>query len=272
MWAMDADLRRLLAAKGAQSVTVCLPARDEAATIAAIVAVARGLHPLVDEVLVVDDGSRDGTARLARAAGARVVSTGEVLADHGRGPGKGQAMWKGLAEARGDVVAYCDADVENFEAHFVTRLLEPLLADDRVAFVKGYYERPFHGLAGEGGRVTELVARPVLDLLFPPLARIAQPLGGECAGRRSVLEQVPFVAGYGVDIGLLIDIGRRFGWGAIAQVDLGVRVHRNRSLRELGPQARVVLHTALSRAGVGAGGPVAELPPLAGLAPARESA
>lgn len=234
-------------------VTVILPARDEEATIGPIIAcIRRELPTVVDEVLVVDDASTDGTAEVARAAGARVVATG--------GGGKGEAMWRGAWEAEGDLLVYCDADVRNFSAGFVLGLLRPLLADEDVAFVKGYYRRAYQGRPGEGGRVTELVARPLLRVLFPALADVRQPLGGECAAPRHVLERVPFVRGWGVDIGLVLDIAARWGADAIAQVDLGERVHRNRPLAELQPQAEAILRTALARAGLQ--GPVDELPPL----------
>lgn len=237
-------------------VTVCLPARNEASTVGAIVSTIRAALvdavALVDEVLVVDDGSVDATAALAAAAGARVVDSG--------GAGKGQAMWTGLAAAHGDVMVFCDADITGFSPRFVTGLLGPLLCDDGITLVKGVFARSLHGRPGEGGRVTELVAKPLLRALYPALSGIAQPLAGECAAPRAVLEQLPFVAGYGVDIGLLLDVADRYGADAVAQVDLGVRSHRNRSLADLGAQADVVLRTVLARAGVGP--PVDECPPL----------
>ena len=246
---------RLAEAKGGRRVTVCLPARDEEGTVGAIVAsltAALGGHlSLVDEVVVVDDGSSDGTAAAALAAGARVVYTGGV--------GKGRAMWTGLVESHGDVVVFCDADVRNFSPCFVVGLLGPLLASDGVGFVKGFYDRPLEGSPRQGGRVTELLAKPVLRALFPQLSGVVQPLAGECAGQRQVLEKVPFVEGYGVDVALLVDVATRFGLGAVAQVDLGRRVHRNRPLEELVPQADAVLAALLSRAGVT--GPVPECPP-----------
>ena len=143
-----------------------------------------------------------------------------------------------------------DADIRNFGPHFVTRLIAPLLADPEVAFTKAYYQRPFHGEPTGGGRVTELMARPLLCHLFPELADIVQPLAGEYAGRRDALEAVPFVEGWGVEFGLLVDIAKRFGRNSIVQVDLGVREHRNRPLHELGAPALAILVTALRRAGL----------------------
>jgi len=234
-------------------VTVILPARDEAATIGPIVScIRRDLAGVVHEVLVVDDGSTEATAEVARVAGARVVAT--------EGGGKGEAMWRGAWEAEGDLLVYCDADVRNFTADFVLGLLRPLLDDEDVALVKGYYERSYEGRPGEGGRVTELVARPLLSVLFPALAHIRQPLGGECAAPRQVLERVPFVQGWGVDIGLVLDVAARWGAEAVAQVDLGERIHRNRPLAELRPQAEAILRTVLARAGLQP--PVDELPPI----------
>jgi glucosyl-3-phosphoglycerate synthase len=247
------DLRAAKLAAG-NTVSVCLPARDEEATIGAIVEEIRarlgGPEGLVDEIVVVDDGSLDGTGAVARAAGARVVAEREILPEAGPGSGKGNALWKSLHECTGDLVCWIDADLRNFEAHFVTRLLEPLLTQPDICFVKAYYHRSYEGSPTGGGRVTELVARPVLSLLFPKLADIVQPLGGEYAGRRDALEVLPFVEGWGVELGLLIDIIDRFGRDAVAQVDLGVREHRNRPLAELGPQALAILATGLRRAGL----------------------
>ncbi len=203
---------------------------------------------LVDDLLVVDDDSADRTRELATAAGARVVRLAEVLPNAGGGLGKGNALWKSLAATTADLIVWCDADLKSFEAHYVTALLEPLLADEKVVLVKGYYERLLDGHPG-GGRTTELMARPLLAQFFPELAHLRQPLGGEYAVRRVAVEQVPFVQGWGVEIGLLIDLARRFGADRIAQADLGVRSHRNRPLAELGPQALAILQTVLQRAG-----------------------
>lgn len=259
------DPTRLAAAKGGLRVSVCLPARDEVATVGAIVSCIR--HELVDdiglvdEILVVDDHSSDGTALAATDAGARVVRAADVLPEYGKGPGKGAALWKSLYEADGDLIVWCDADVVGFGSHYVTGLLGPLLTNPDVGFVKGFYERP-RADGQRGGRVTELTARPILQLLFPQLASVIQPLAGEYAGRRELLEQLPFVEGYGVDIALLIDVTNRFGTEALAQVDLGTRVHRNRPLDELSPQAGAVLEAALDRAGGKLGIETVERPPL----------
>jgi len=236
-------------------ISVCLPARNEEPTVGQIVEAIRTelieRVPLVDEILVVDDHSTDRTAEVAAAAGARVVPAAEVLADYGEGHGKGEALWKSLYVAEGDLIVWCDADVREFDTRFVVGLVGPLVTRPDLAFVKGFYERPLDGRPGGGGRVTELVARPALALLYPQLSAIIQPLAGEYAGRRSVLEQLPFVEGYGVEIALLIDIAERFGVEVMAQVDLGVRHHRNRPLEELAPQAAEVLQAVLRRAGSG---------------------
>ena len=248
----DFDLDELVAAKGDHVVSVCLPARNEASTVGAIVRSVKSLLVdgcgLVDEIVVVDDHSTDGTAAAADEAGARVVTAADVLAERGDGHGKGVALWKSLAEAEGDLIVWCDADVVGFEPHFVTGLLGPLLTRPDVDFVKGFYDRPGTEPGDRGGRVTELVARPLLALLFPHLNSVVQPLSGEYAGRRALLESLPFVEGYGVDIALLIDIAERSGTDVIAQVGLGTRVHRNRPLDELSPQATEVIQTMLDRA------------------------
>ncbi|MEO6987140.1 MAG: glucosyl-3-phosphoglycerate synthase [Aquihabitans sp.] len=246
------------AATGA-TVSVCIPARNESATVGDVVAGIRKslveTVPLVDEVVVVDDHSSDDTAAVATAAGARVVDARKVLANHGDGPGKGEALWKSLHESTGEVVAWIDADLLDPDPGFVVGLVGPLLTDPTIQFVKGHYHRPEHDGTG-GGRVTELLARPLLSQFFPFLSQVAQPLAGEYAGRRTLLERLPFVVGYGVDVALLIDAWREVGDGGIAQVDLGVRHHRNRTLDELGPQAMAVAQAILDRAGLRRPGPV----------------
>lgn len=242
-------LERLLAAKGSTTVSVCLPARDEASTVGEIVSVlSRGLlgRGAIDEIVVIDDHSSDDTAAVAASAGARVVDAADVLADFGGGHGKGEVLWKSLFVADGDVIVWCDADISEFGSRFVSGLLGPLLCEPDVSFAKGFYRRPEHEGAG-GGRVTELVARPLVSLFFPELAALHQPLSGEYAARRSVLEQLPFFQGYGVDLGLLIDHAATFGTNGLVQVDLDVRHHRNRTLDQLGPQSMAILQTVLSR-------------------------
>jgi glucosyl-3-phosphoglycerate synthase len=238
----------LAQAKGDRRVSVCIPARNEAQTVGPIVhavvttLAGDGGPRLVDEVVVIDDGSADRTADIARQAGARVLSTGS------RGGGKGQAMRAAVDAVGGDLVAFVDADVTNFGPHFVTGLLGPLLTVDSVSLVKGCYQRPLHGAPDGGGRVTELMAKPVIDLLFPHLASIEQPLAGETAAPRWVLEKCGLADGYAVELALLIDVAAHFGVATVAQVDLGTRVHRNRPLAELRPQATDILRAALARA------------------------
>lgn len=235
------------------SVSVCLPARNEEATIGAIVAAVVGElvdgSGLVDEVVVVDDGSTDDTMAVAAEAGALVVAAADVLPEMGPGTGKGEALWKAVYAAEGDILVFLDADLRMFDTRFVTALLAAL-DDERVMLVKGRYRRDLDGAAGQGGRVTELVARPLIDLFFPQLSAVSQPLGGEFAARRCALEAVPFAPGYGVDLALLVDVAATFGVDAIAQAELGPRTHRNRPLDELREQARTVLATGLARAGV----------------------
>jgi glucosyl-3-phosphoglycerate synthase len=251
-------LTSLVDAKARQghTVSVCLPARDEEATVGRVVAtVRRSLVErlrLVDEIVVMDDGSTDATGDAARAEGAHVFRVDELLPQLPPGSGKGNAMWKSLYVCRGDLLCWVDADIRNFRADFVARLLAPLLGDPDIGMVKGFYRRPLDGEPTGGGRVTELMARPVLSYLFPLLTRFVQPLAGEYAARRSILETVPFVEGWGVEIGLLLDVVHRFGIQSVTQVDLGVRAHRNRPLDQLGPQALAILATALRRAGLDA--------------------
>ncbi len=219
-------------------ISVCLPARDEAATVGDVVAAIP--DELVDEIVVVDDGSTDDTVAVAARAGARVVSIAPA--------GKGAAMRRGLEDTTGDLVVYLDADVRNFEQHFVTGLVGPLLSHDGVALVKGCYARPTADGPAGGGRVTELVAKPLLALLFPDLPRFRQPLAGEVAARRELLQRLTFAEGYAVDLALLLDAVAAVGTDGVAEVDLGVRVHRNRPLAELAPQAEAVMQAVLDRA------------------------
>jgi len=239
------------------SISVILPARDEASTVGEIVApIHRRLVDhlgLVDELIVIDDGSDDATAPVALAAGADVVPVDTLLVEEGAGAGKGNVIWRSLAASTGDLICWIDADIRNFDLHFVTGLLGPLLTNPAIDFVKGHYRRPIEGQPSGGGRVSELVARPLLSRFFPALAAFAQPLAGEYAGRRDLLESLPMVEGWGVEVALLIDAWRAVGMPGLAQVDLGVREHRNRPLDELALSAMAVLTTVLQRAGAGAG-------------------
>jgi glucosyl-3-phosphoglycerate synthase len=234
------------------TVSVCLPARDEAETIGPIL---RELMPLrdlgvVDQVVVVDRSS-DGTDAIARRLGAEVHCQEDLLPELGPVLGKGDAMWRALSVLQGDVICFLDADSRDFGAHFACGLLGPLLSDPEISFVKGFYRRPFR--VGEtvypegGGRVTELVARPLLNLFYPELAAVQQPLAGEIAARRELLDRLSFATGYGVDIALLLDAYREVGLNGIAQVDLEVRQNAHQPLRELGPMAHAVLQAVAAR-------------------------
>lgn len=240
-WPADA----VEAMKGDQHVAVVLPARNEEATVGDIVDAivtthAGGRFRLVDEVVVVDSGSDDATAEVAALAGARVIAAPR--------PGKGEAMWHGLAATQTDLVVFIDADLERFDARYVPALLGPMLADPAVDFVKATYDRPVNGITMTGGgRVTELMARPLLSAFWPQLAGVLQPLSGEYAGRRTLLERLPFRCGYGVDIGLLLDAFGAVGLDGIAQVDLCERHHRHSDLASLGRMASEVLYTVIDR-------------------------
>ncbi|ONF65550.1 glucosyl-3-phosphoglycerate synthase [Amycolatopsis keratiniphila] len=241
----------IVAAKGDRTVSVVLPALDEEDTVAEVVGTVRPLlGTVVDELIVMDSGSTDATAELAARAGARVVHREDVLPGLPPVPGKGEVLWRSLAATTGDVVVFLDSDLVDPDPAFVPTLLGPLLCEDGVHLVKGFYRRPLRLESSGGGRVTELLARPVLSALRPSLSGLIQPLGGEYAATREFLESVPFAAGYGVEIGLILDAEARYGLEGLAQVNLGVRKHRNRSLLQLGVMARQILGTALARCGV----------------------
>ena len=253
----DWPVATLIEAKGATRVSVVLPALDEQATVGRIVErIRRDLvvrQPLVDELVVMDSGSTDATVEVAEAAGATVVRREDVLSDLAPRPGKGEVLWRSLAATSGDVIAFVDSDLRDFSPAFVTGLLGPLLTDDSLHFVKATYDRalqtPDALVPAGGGRVTELVARPLLALHWPELTGFVQPLGGEYAARRSLLEQLPFPCGYGVEFGLLVDTYRRVGLEAMAQVDLSRRKHRNSDLHKLGQMATEILQVAERRLG-----------------------
>jgi glucosyl-3-phosphoglycerate synthase len=244
---------RAIAAAREQSVSVCLPARECAGTVGAIVSTLVLLKDegAIDEVVVVDASSRDGTAAIAAAAGARVVQEAELMPEHGPVLGKGDAMWRSLGAIESELVVFLDADVEDFSAHYATGLLGPLVSEPGVSFVKAFYERPLtHGdvrVPAEGGRVNHLVARPALALFYPDLAEVRQPLAGEVAARRELLQALPFTTGYGVEIAMLIDAWRRVGLDGIAQVDLDEHRNRSQPLAALTPMAATVLATIARR-------------------------
>lgn len=258
----------LMERKGHASVAVVLPARDEATTIGAIVAQVRDRLQdevgLVDELIVMDHGSRDDTAVVAAEAGATVIAADSVLTAFGPVLGKGDVLWRSLQASSADLIVWLDADLESFTSDYVTRLVAPLLLSRDIALVKGTYDRALHGDATGGGRVTELAAKPALRLLQPHLVHVEQPLAGEYAIRRDVAEAICFEVDYGVEMGLLIDVAALAGASSIAQMDLGTRVHRNRDLAALGQQAEQVLRAILSRSGVPIDEQVAR-PPIAAL-------
>jgi glucosyl-3-phosphoglycerate synthase len=238
-------------------VSVCLPARECAGTVGEIVAALAELREAgaIDAIVVVDAASPDGTARVAREAGAEVWQEAELLPSFGAVQGKGDAMWRALSRLDTELVCFLDADTEGFSAHFATGLLGPLVCEPGISFVKGFYRRPLDGAsaaelaAGEGGgRVNHLMARPALALLYPELAEIRQPLAGDVAARRELLERLPFATGYGVETAMLIDAWREVGLEGIAQVDLDEHRNRHQPLAALEPMAATVLATALSRA------------------------
>jgi glucosyl-3-phosphoglycerate synthase len=252
--ARDLAIDELAARKAelGQTVSVVLPARNEAGTIEGVVRACLELSgSLVDELVVIDGGSEDATVALAAEAGAIVYSDTLIMPEYGPGLGKGDALWRSLAVTKGDIVVYLDTDIRNPHPRFVYGLLGPLLADPGLALVKAFYDRPVE--IGKilhpsgGGRVTELLARPLLNLFWPPLASLVQPLSGEYAGRRDLLEQLPFFTGYGVELGMLIDTLRIAGAEAIGQVDLEERIHRNQDLEALSRMAFGIAQVAARR-------------------------
>lgn len=243
-----------LARGRAASVAVCIPARDEERTIGAIAAAAVDLRDrgLVDRVVVVADRCTDATAQVALGAGAEVLASGSLLPEEGTIAGKGDVMWRALSVLREDIVCYVDGDSRDFGAHFVAGLVGPLLVRSDLAFAKGDFRRPLihagREVPDEGGRLNQLMARPLLRRLYPELAGLGQPLAGEIAARRPLLGRLAFEVGYGVEIGMLIDVLGEAGAGAIAQVDLGTRRNAHKPLASLAPMADEVLATVLDRA------------------------
>lgn len=257
----DWTLDDLLAAKRETRVSLVVPARNEAATVGDVVTRVREALmetvALLDEIVVIDSDSTDDTFAVAEDAGAVVHRSAEIRPDLGSHPGKGEAMWKSLFVTSGDLLVFMDADLHDWDTHFVPGLLGPLLTRPEIALVKGFYERPLDDgslaadvAAFEGGRVTELVARPLLNLLYPELAGLVQPLAGEWAIRRDLFASLSVPTGYAVETTALIDTARVRGIGAIAQVDLGRRAHRHQALRDLGAMATQILAAGLDRAGL----------------------
>ncbi|NNN03002.1 MAG: glucosyl-3-phosphoglycerate synthase [Acidimicrobiaceae bacterium] len=239
----DFDVVTVLHRDPSCSISVIIPARNEAPTVGGVIDAVVDWEGLCDEVIVVDDASRDGTGDVAREHGARVIRR-----EHSTG--KGGAMRAGVQAARGEIVVFLDADVLNMRSDFVARLVYPLIANPSVQLVKPFYIRPLHQMPHGGGRVNELVARPLLSLLSPGLEQVRQPLAGESALRRSILRRVELAPAYGVEIALLIDVARHWGLDAVAQVDLGIRRHRNRPLSELRPMSEQIMRVALRRYGI----------------------
>jgi glucosyl-3-phosphoglycerate synthase len=266
----ERSLDDLLTAKSASglSASLVVPARNEAATVGDVVGRVREAlmetTELLDEIVVIDSDSTDDTYAVAADAGAVVHRSAEIRPDLGSVPGKGEAMWKSLFVTRGDLLVFMDADLLDWDTHFVPGLLGPLLTRPEIALVKGFYERPLlagegstdESAAYEGGRVTELTARPLLAVLHPELAGLVQPLAGEWAVRRSLFASLSVPTGYAVETAALIDTARALGVGAIAQVDLGRRAHRHQALRDLGAMATQIAATAVARLGVSVDDPV----------------
>jgi glucosyl-3-phosphoglycerate synthase len=252
-----ADIGRLLALKQKRGLTISavLPTLNEASTIGPIVRTARHelmeRFALIDELVVIDSESDDETRAIAEGEGARVVVHSEILPRYGSYKGKGEALWKSMYETSGDLVAWSDTDIVDWHPRFLYGTLGPLLVEPRIGYVKAYYQRPIveDGLLkeGGGGRVTELVARPLINLFFPELSGYIQPLAGEYAGRREHLEQIPFFTGYAVEIGHLIDLSERLGLAGFGQVDLDIRVHRNQELEGLSRMSFVILQAVMKR-------------------------
>lgn len=249
-----ADARALVPLKHGRRVSVCIPTLNEAETIGRIVGCVRrelmDAAPLVDEILVIDSDSSDDTREQAAAAGARVLRSAEVAPAAGSFPGKGENLWKALHVAAGEIICYIDGDIANFHAGFVSGLVGPLLADPGLDYVKAFYERPLGAgetSAGGGGRVSEILVRPLISMFYPELAGILQPLAGEYAARRETLESLAFPTGYGVEIAHLIDLAAAGRANRIGQTDLVRRIHRNRDNGELGDAAFAILQVVMRR-------------------------
>jgi len=251
------DIKRLVEEKQRQglSISLCLPTLNEEKTIGQEIIILKAeladRYPLLDEIAVIDSGSEDRTCEIAASFGADVYIASEHLAEYGNHRGKGENLWKALYLLRGDIIVYVDTDIKNIHPRFVYGLVGPLIGDPEVHYVKAFYDRPLAYSGGlrptGGGRVTEILIRPLFSLFYPELTTILQPLSGEYAGRRSILEQIPFPVGYGVETAMLIDIYQRLGLYAFAQTDLDKRIHRNQDTIALGRMAFGVLRTFMSR-------------------------
>jgi glucosyl-3-phosphoglycerate synthase len=251
------DIDRLVGIKEKKGLKISLafPTLNEELTIGKEILVIRtelmDRYPLVDEIAVIDSSSQDNTRQVAERFGARVFTSRSILPKYGSFRGKGENLWKSLYALEGDIIVWVDADISNIAPKFVYGLLGPLLEDDKIGYVKAFYERPIRSSSNlspsGGGRVTEILVRPLFSLFYPELARLIQPLSGEYAGRRELLERLPFSVGYGVELGHLIDIAHLAGLEALAQVDLDMRIHRNQSTAALGKMSYGILRTFFSR-------------------------
>ncbi len=246
------DLKR----KQKQTISVIIPTLNEEKTVGKVIIVIKEAlmdkHPLIDEILVMDSGSTDNTQQISEAAGAKFVMSSSILKKHGDWKGKGENLWKALYVAKGSIIAWVDADIKNIHPRFVYGCVGPLLTNNKILYVKPFYKRPIR--VGDriqplgGGRVTELLIRPLFNMYFPRLSGFIQPLSGEGAGRRTTLERIPYFTGYGVETAMLIDIKKKFGLKAMAQVDLLKRIHRNQQLSELSKMAFGILGVFAKRA------------------------
>ncbi|MBI1372743.1 MAG: glucosyl-3-phosphoglycerate synthase [Phycisphaera sp.] len=253
------DLRAMVAEKEKQNlkISLCIPTLNEEKTIGKEIVIFKSelmnRYPLLDEIAVVDSGSEDRTLEVARAFGADTYYSGDILKSQGFKRGKGENLWKAIHQLTGDVIVYVDADIKNIHPRFVYGLVAPLIYRPAIKYVKAFYERPLavsktHIRPSGGGRVTEILTRPLFSLFIPELTAIIQPLSGEYAVRREVLEQIPFPIGYGVETAHLLDVHAKFGLEAFGQTDLDQRVHRNQETRSLGKMAFGILQTFLGRA------------------------
>jgi len=252
------DIQRLIDIKKKKNlkISLCLPTLNEGKTIAKEIIIMKSelmtRNPLLDEIVVIDSGSSDDTVEVAKAFGANVYDADKILPNLERYKGKGENLWKSLFVTKGDIIVYLDADIKNIHHRFAYGLVGPLLLDDTIKYAKAFYDRPIAIGKNKlrptgGGRVTELVIRPLFSLFFPELTQIIQPLSGEYAGYREVFEKIPFPIGYGIETSMILDICERWGLDVIAQVDLERRVHRNQNTKALGKMSFVILKTFLNR-------------------------